>query len=224
MASELDDAIHDMRTGTHAVLVYDTLAHKREILLKHLKEGVGQEGLVYAYAGEEPVEFKREMSSRGIDSDDLTQKGLLTITPSTDMYLKDGVVDIQSTIAGFADLAWGYKKKGLKGIRAGADLSPLARKNTIRDLQDYEEALGRTFKFPGKGICAYNLVDLYNTGQLNALLPIFMAHGLVILSGPGGYAIRQPEEIRKEGLGGVLHHVLPGEPKPPSGFRPVSSP
>lgn len=222
----LVESIREMESGTHAVLIYDTEEHKREVLLQHLREGVGREGLVYAYHGIDRVSLAEELKGAGIDVDHLQAVGDLTIRPSEEVYLKGGVMDVGGVIRGFADMAYGYRRNGKEGIRAGADMSPVLRADRGPDVVAYEERLGRKFSFPGKGICAYDLVTLNNSGELEHLMPIFMAHAMVILAGPGGYAVRRPEEIERGGLAGVLRHVVPARndgSTRQAGFRPASS-
>jgi hypothetical protein len=198
-----------MGSGTHAVLIYDTQDHKRDILLQHIKHGVGKEGLVYAYADESPNAIEAEMERRGMGPEELIARGELTIQDSKDVYLKGGAVDVAGVVKGFSELAWRYKEKGLGGIRAAADMSPMLREKKAKELVDYELALTTKFDFPGKGVCAYNLVELYNSGNLDYMVKIFMAHSAVILAGPNGYAIREPEVAKSEGLLGAVRSKFP---------------
>ena len=214
-----------MPSGTHAVLIYDTQDHKRDVLLQHIKHGVGEEGLVYAYADESPEAVEAEMARRGIGTGDLITRGELTIQDSRDLYLKGGAMDIDGVVKGFSELAWKYKEKGYKGIRASADMSPMLRANRTKELMDYELALRTRFDFPGKGVCAYNLVELYNSGSLDYMVKIFMAHAMVMLSGPNGYAIREPEVAKSEGLLGAVRSKFPNvelREQGGKGFHPAS--
>ena len=224
VSDNVDECLAAMPSGTHAVLVYDTQDHKRDVLLQHIKHGVGREGLVYAYADESPGAIKEEMAHRGIEAGDLMSRGELTIQSSEDIYLKGGRVDIAWIVEGFSKLAWGYRGKGLKGIRAAADMSPMLRDKRTKELMDYELALNTRFDFPGKGVCAYNLVELYNSGDLDYMLKIFTAHAVVILAGPNGYAIREPETAKKAGLLNAVQSKFSNvdltQAKP--GFRPAS--
>jgi hypothetical protein len=65
----------------------------------------------------------------------------------------------------------------------------------VPELVNYEKDLHRKFSFPAMGLCGYNLVKMYNSGNLNSLWPILRAHGLVIMTGPGGSMALKPEEI-----------------------------
>ncbi|MDG6956302.1 MAG: MEDS domain-containing protein [Nitrososphaerota archaeon] len=225
VSASIDQSLGEMASGTHAVLIYDTQDHKRDVLLQHIKHGVGREGLVYAYADESPNAIEAEMARRGIGPEELIARGELTIQDSKDVYLKGGAVDVKGVVEGFSELAWKYKEKGLGGVRAAADMSPMLREKKTKELMDYELALTTKFDFPGKGVCAYNLVELYNSGSLDYMMKIFMAHSLVILSGPSGYAIREPELAKREGLLSALHSRFPDadlRQKEGQGFRPAS--
>ena len=202
-------AVRDMPSGTHAILVYDTLEHKHDVLLAHLGQGIGKEGLVYAYSGERPDAVRGEMLRRGFGLEYLTRRGELTIAPAEEIYMKGGRVDVDGIYRSFSNLAWGYRKRGLEGIRAAADMAPFIHKGMFRELELYEQSLGRRFAFPGKGICAYDVLELHNSGRLEELLPIFMAHAMVILTGPKGSYVRQPEEVKQVGLVQTLRPLVP---------------
>ena len=65
----------------------------------------------------------------------------------------------------------------------------------VDELVSYEQDLHRRFSFPAFGLCGYNLVKMYNSGNLDVLWPILRAHGVVIMTGPNGSFALEPEEI-----------------------------
>jgi hypothetical protein len=194
-SSKIDDALRTMTLGTHAILVYDTQDNKREVLLKHLELGMNRTGLVYGYAEEGPDKIRREMRRFGMDANQLEEADLLTIKSSKEIYMPDGKVDADGIIKGFSDLARSYSKRGLEGIRASAEMSPFFNHGLIKDLEKYEHALHRRFSFPARGVCAYSLVELNNSGHLGTLMPMLRAHDLVMLTGPNGTAILHPDSV-----------------------------
>jgi hypothetical protein len=192
---EVTQAIRDMPSGTHAVLVYDSKENKRDVLFSHLKIGADTDGLVYACSEESPQEIREELEGSGVDVDGLEQKGILSVKNYDEVYIVDGKVDAPKIIAGFSDLAWRYAQRGLNGVRAAAEMSCFFTSGKVQELVEYENALHRKFGFPGKGICGYNLVEMGNSGGLEVLWPILKAHSLVIMTGPNGSFALEPEKI-----------------------------
>jgi hypothetical protein len=198
--SEITAALEDMPSGSHAVLVYDSLEKKRDVLFKHLKMGMNREGLIYACSEEAPQKIKQELESSGVDVGGLEAKGTLMVKNFDEVYIVNGKVDSPKIIDGFSRLAWGYARKGMEGVRAAGEMSCFLREQKVSELLQYERALHQKLSFPGKGICAYNLVEMDTSGNLDALWPILKAHSLVIMTGPkGGFAL-EPEKIHEADL------------------------
>lgn len=193
----VDDALKEMPSGTHAVLVYDTLENKRAVLFNHLKLGAGKEGLVYVCSEEGKHEIRDEMKDSGIDVGSLEAKGDLAIRGYDEVYVVDGEVDPAHIISGFSDLAWGYSHRGMNGVRAAGEMSCFFKEGKVEQLLEYERSLHRKFSFPGKGVCAYNIVEMGTSGRMDALWPILRAHGLVIMTGPHGSFALEPEQVTK---------------------------
>jgi len=202
--SEIDDALEGMASGTHAMLVYDSLENKREVLFRHLRMGMNREGLVYACSEEAPQQIRKGLESSGVDVAGLEAKGTLMVKNYDEVYIVNGRVDSPKIIDGFSRLAWGYARKGMEGIRAVGEMSCFLREQKVSELLQYERALHRNLSFPGKGICAYNLVEMETSGNLDALWPILKAHSLVIMTGPHGSFALEPEKIQEADLETVL--------------------
>lgn len=201
---KIDDVLRRMKLGTHAILVYDSQDNKRQVLLKHLELGVNRTGLVYAYAEEGPDGIREEMKRFGMNAKRLEEADLLAIQSSEDIYMPEGRVDTESIIKGFSDLAESYARRGLGGIRASAEMSPFFRHGLFRELEDYERALHRKFSFPARGICAYNLVELNNSGRLETLMPMLRAHDVVMLTGPNGSTVLNPDVVTEKDVEAVM--------------------
>jgi hypothetical protein len=58
------------------------------------------------------------------------------------------------------------------------------REKALKELVEYERALGRSFEMPLEGICAYDANDLAESGGLQ--LDLISAHRSVIITGPAG--------------------------------------
>ena len=192
------ESLATMPSGTHAVLVYDSAENKRQVLFNHLSLGAGKEGLVYACSEESPTAIREEMTGYGIDVNALQASHKLSILDYRDVYIVNGKVDAPKIIEGFSTLAWDFHNKGMDGIRAAAEMSCFFKERKVSELMRYENALHKQFPFPGKGICAYNLVELGNSGNLELIWPILRAHGLVMMTGPNGSFALEPEKVNRE--------------------------
>ncbi len=188
-------SLKEMRPGAHVVLVYDSLEHKKEVLFNHLKCGVGEAKLAYVCSEEAPQQVEREMEKFGIDVKGLEQTEMLSVGNYDEVYIKQDKVDVEGIIDHFSDLAWRCKKSGLKGLRAAAEMSCFFQCGKVKELTMYEYALHREFAFPGMGICAYNVLEMEKSGHLGMLMPLLRAHSRVILTGPLGISMLEPEKL-----------------------------
>lgn len=183
-----------MTPGTHAVLVYDSEERKQDVLFTHLKVADRHDGLVYACSEETPAEAKTAMRGFGIDVDGRAKDGSLLVKNYDEVYIVNGRANSPEIIKGFADLAYEYAARG-HSMRASAEMSCFFDHKLVPELLAYEEDLHRRFFFPALGLCGYNLVKMYNSGNLDALWPVIRAHSLVIMTGPGGSFALKPEEV-----------------------------
>jgi MEDS: MEthanogen/methylotroph, DcmR Sensory domain len=195
LCDELDTTLREMPSGTHAMLVYDSMDNKRDVLFNFLKMGMDQEGLVYACSEESPQRIRGELAWFGVNVPRLESKGILSVKNYDEVYMVDGKVDSLKIIQAVAGLAREYSKMGLKGLRGVGEMSCFIREKKVDALLEYERMLKPSFWFPGKAICAYNLVELETSGNLEILWPVIKAHKTVIMTGPrGGFAL-SPERV-----------------------------
>jgi hypothetical protein len=192
---------HDVRKkldglppGTHAVAVYDSEERKEDVLFTHLKLGGKYDGLVYVCSDESPGEAEVAMKRFGLDVEEREKEGTLSVRNHDEVYIVNGKVDSPKIIKGFSDLAYDYSSRGY-GMRAAAEMSCFFDHRLVDELVSYEQDLHRRFSFPAFGLCGYNLVKMYNSGNLDVLWPILRAHGVVIMTGPNGSFALEPEEI-----------------------------
>jgi len=196
VSPEIAHALNVMQPGTHTVLIYDSRENKRNILFSHLRNGLADSRLVYVCSEERPEQIRREMQDDGIDVEGLEGRERLTISNYDEVYIKNGGVDIPEIIDGFAKLAWNSTHRGLKSLRATAEMSCFFRQGKVVELVEYEKALGKKFHFPGMGVCAYDVIEMQSAGCLDILMPLLRAHGLVILTGPKGEVMLEPEAVQ----------------------------
>jgi hypothetical protein len=180
--------------GTHAVVVYDSEERKEDVLFTHLKVGGRYDGLVYVCSEESPREAEDAMKKFGLDVDEREREGTLEVKNNDEVYIVDGKVDSRRIIKQFSDMAYDYSFRGY-GMRAAAEMSCFFDHRLVDELVAYEQDLHRKFSFPAFGLCGYNLVKIYNSGNLDVLWPIIRAHSLVIMTGPNGSFALEPEQV-----------------------------
>lgn len=201
---EVVRALRDMEPGSHTVVIYDSPQNKRDVLFSHLTLGKSNSKMVYVCSEERPDEIGREMSAYGLDVADLAKRDMLVISNFDEVYIpKDGRVDIKGIINGFSRLAWDCRSKSLT-LRAAAEMSCFFRKGKLVELVEYERALGKSFNFPGMGVCGYDVLEMQSSGALNTLLPIIRAHGRVIFTGPNGSVVMEPERVENDHVEQVM--------------------
>ena len=195
MASEeIRKKLDGLPPGTHAVVVYDSEERKEDVLFTHLKLGGKYDGLVYVCSEESPREAETSMKKFGLDVEEREKEGTLAVKNHDEVYIVNGKVDSPAIIKGFSDMAYDYSFRGF-GMRAAAEMSCFFDHRLVDELVGYEQDLHRKFSFPAFGLCGYNLVKMYNSGNLDVLWPIIKAHSLVIMTGPNGSFALEPEEV-----------------------------
>ena len=182
--------------GTHAVAVYDSRERKEDVLFTHLKLGGKYDGLVYVCSDEGPPEADVSMRRFGIDVDGREKDGTLSVKNSDEVCIVNGEVHSPKIIKGFSDLAYDYSSRGY-GMRAAAEMSCFFDRRKVDELVAHEQDLHRRFSFPAFGLCGYDMVKMYNSGDLDSLWPILRAHSVVIMTGPNGSFALEPEEIEQ---------------------------
>jgi len=186
--------LKEIQPGTHGVLIYDSLESKREILFSHLALGAQNAKLVYVCSEESPDQIEGEMEDFGIKVKHLQSEGRLAILDYEEVYMKDGQVDIPQAIGHLSYLAWSCIKENLEGgLRVAEEMSFFFRPRTFTNLATYERRLHRTFFFPAMSICAYNLTEFHASGELESLLALLHSRDRVVLTGPKGVAILEPQ-------------------------------
>jgi len=199
VSPEVQKKLDGLPPGTHAIVVYDSEERKEDVLFTHLKLGGRYDGLIYVCSEESPKEAETAMKRYGLDVDEREEEGTLTVKNQDEVYIVNGKVDAPSIIKGFSDMAYDYSFRGY-GMRAAAEMSCFFDQKKVDELVAYERDLHRRFSFPAFGVCGYNLVKMYNSGNLDVLWPILRAHGLVIMTGPNGSFALEPEEVKKRDI------------------------
>jgi hypothetical protein len=186
--------LKEIAPGTHAVLIYDSAESKREVLFSHLSLGAHNSKLVYICSEESPNEIEDAMKDFGIRVQELRSEGRLAILDYEEVYMKDGRVDVAQAIGHLSHLALTARRENLEGgLRVAEEMSFFFRPATLTDLATYETRRHRTFYFDARGICAYNLTQFQASGALENLLAILHQRDRVVLTGPKGVSILEPD-------------------------------
>jgi hypothetical protein len=204
ISPEVAETLREITPGTHAVLIYDSLENKHDVAFNHLRYGIGDAELAYVCSEEDPAQIRQEMKDFGMDVDVLERKKRLNVAKYESIYFNKGHVYIPSILAHFSSSASKATEQGLSGLRAVGEMSCFIRHNKIDEMMDYEQALQRKFSFPAMGLCAYNVLEMASTGNLDTLMPLLRAHGTIILTGPNGSAVLKPDAVKKEHVEQVM--------------------
>ena len=182
---EITDFVRQMKPTDHVVLFYSKPEEKREVLFTFLKAGLDQgKAAAYVATQESPDEIRRGMEAFGIDVGRFEDSGALHVFPYKDLYFKGGRFSIANVMGLWKTLYEDATAKGFKGFRAAGEMACFFKEKGLKELVEYERALGRSFEMPLEGICAYDANDLAEKGGL--YLDLIKAHRAVIITGPLG--------------------------------------
>jgi hypothetical protein len=204
LSPEVSQTLQNLTPGMHTILIYDSRENKREVAFNHLRYGIQDAELAYVCSEETPPEVERGMKDDGFDVETLERRKQLTVGNYDTVYLTKGHVYIPSIVGHFSRAAWKSAGRGLKGLRAVGEMSCFISHNKIDEMMEYEQTLQRKFSFPAMGICAFNVLELESSGNMDMLMPLLRAHGTVILTGPKGSAVLKPEKVQKGDVEDVM--------------------
>ena len=90
------------------------------------------------------------------------------------------------------------------GSLSPGEMSCFIKHNKIDEMIEYERALQRKFSFPAMGVCAFNVLELGSSGNMETLMPLLRAHGTIIVTGPKGSSVLKPENVQKADVERVM--------------------
>ena len=90
------------------------------------------------------------------------------------------------------------------GSLSPGEMSCFIKHNKIDEMIECEQALQRKFSFPAMGVCAFNVLELGSSGNMETLMPLLRAHGTIILAGPKGSSVLKPENVQKADVEHVM--------------------
>jgi hypothetical protein len=205
LGPDLKDFLANFESGTHAILFYDSLESKRELLFNHLKLGQDRQSLAYVCSEESPEQIRKAMIDFGLDAGSIKGNRRITIANYDEVYIVNREVRIPEIIGKFSGMVDSSRAKGYSGLRAGAEMSCFFRQNMIQELLDYERALHVKFSFSAMGICAFTVMALLRSGHMDVFMKLVKTHDPIIYSTPNGFLLLKPQKVKPTDLETVMH-------------------
>lgn len=177
--------INELKPTTHAILVYDSVEAKHNILFNYLKAGLENgEVTVYVTTEETPNEIRHAMRRFGIDTKKYEKAGALRILEYSELYIINGKFNVVTTIGLWNKMFNEALAKGFKGMRVTGEMTCFFEQNLLEELLEYEKALHRFLDVPMIAICAYNSSFLNRASNpVNLYMELVRAHGTILFSG-----------------------------------------
>ncbi len=195
LAKEVESYIHGLEPREHAILFYDTLESKRNILYRFIIDGLDKKrGTVYICSDESPDQVRDGLESFGVDVGANERAGNLLILNYDQWYIENGRAEALRIITHWNEAYHRFSGRGL-GMRVTGETSCFFKHNMVRELMRYEYALHKILIIPMEAICAYNLQTIVNTGYTDMIMPLVRAHQKVIFTAQGGSMILEPEKV-----------------------------
>jgi len=184
VTEKLIHILEDLRPTSHAIVLYESLEAKYNVLFNYIKIGLENGEAVTHISSESLSQIRDAMKRFGIDVEKYEKTGALRILESDDFYFIDGKFDATTTIGLIHKLYNEALTKGFKRYRITGETECFFERKLVKELVEYEKILHKVFDLPFIGLCAYNTdmvieasnpMDLYNE--------LLKAHGKVLFSG-----------------------------------------
>lgn len=182
---KLNRILKTLRPRDHVILIYESQEAKRNTLFSYIERGLknGQAG-IYICSEETPDEIRNAMVEFGIDVNAYGDKGALHILSYTEMYIIDGVFDIDSVMNTWSTWYNEAISNGFNGMRVTGEMSCFIENDLVEDLLTYEKALHTILDIPMTAICAYNADILARVEDpVDVYSELIKAHGKVLFAG-----------------------------------------
>jgi transcriptional regulator of met regulon len=177
--------LKSLRPRDHVILFYESQEAKRKTLFSYINRGLqdGEAG-VYVCSEESPQEIRNAMIEFGMNVEAYEKSGALRILPYTEMYIKEGIFDLEVVMDTWSKWYDEAIAKGFNGMRATGEMSCFIEHNLLDELLDYERALHTILEIPMTAICAYNADKLTIVDNpVDVYSELVKAHGKVLFAG-----------------------------------------
>jgi len=182
---KLNRILRNLKPRDHVILIYESQEAKRNTLFSYIHRGLtsGMAG-IYICSEETPDEIRNAMAEYGIDVKGYEGKGALQVLSYTEVYIRDGVFDLDYVMD-----TWNKKydaaiSKGFSGVRVTGEMNCFIDHDLLEDLLAYENALHTVLDIPMTAICAYNAETLTGVDNpVDVYSELIKAHGKVLFAG-----------------------------------------
>ncbi|TFG25918.1 hypothetical protein EU528_15205, partial [Candidatus Thorarchaeota archaeon] len=131
--------LRNLRPRDHVILFYESQEVKRKTLFSYIDKGLreGNAG-IYICSEENPIEIRNAMIEFGIAVEEYEETGALQIFPYTEIYIRDGVFDLDAVMDIWNNRYNDVMKKGFSGLRVTGEMSCFIDHNLVEELIEYE--------------------------------------------------------------------------------------
>ena len=174
-----------LKPRDHVILIYESREAKRNTLFSYVNKGLKKgEAAMYICSEETPDEIRSAMNQFGIDVEKYEEQGALGILPYTEMYIKDGVFNLDEVMAIWTKTYDEAISRGFDGMRVTGEMSCFINHNLVEELIEYEHALHTVLDIPMMAICAYNSEALTKVeNPIDVYSELVKAHAKVLFAG-----------------------------------------
>ncbi|TFH07517.1 MAG: hypothetical protein E4H14_08305 [Candidatus Thorarchaeota archaeon] len=182
---KLKQILRDLKPRDHVILIYESIEAKRNTLFSYIDVGLrNREAVMYICSEESPEEIRTAMKKFGLDVEKYEEQGALKIIPYTDMYIREGVFNLDYVMDTWNKSYNDAITKGFKGMRATGEMNCFIEHDLVEELIDYEHALHAVLDIPMTAICAYNADILTNVDNpVDIYSELVKANGKVLFVG-----------------------------------------
>ncbi|MFW9962497.1 MAG: MEDS domain-containing protein [Candidatus Sifarchaeia archaeon] len=177
--------LRHLKPRDHVILIYESQEAKHNTLFSYIKKGLKKgEAAMYICSEETPDEIRAAMGNFGIEVERYEKQGALKILPYTDMYIRDGIFNLDDVMEVWSNAYNDAMAKGFNGMRVTGEMSCFIMHDLVAELIEYEHALHTVLDIPMMAICAYNSDALTNVeNPIDVYSELVKAHGKVLFAG-----------------------------------------
>jgi sugar-specific transcriptional regulator TrmB len=140
--SKVLESMRKLRPTNHAMLIYDSLEAKHQILSSYLNAGLtNNEAGIYVVSEETSMAIRAAMKKYGIDAEKHEKIGALQILNSDYVYMRDGKFDTEKAINFWKEQYYQALEKKFGGLRVMGETAFFFNNRLVPDLVNYEKNL-----------------------------------------------------------------------------------
>lgn len=159
MAAHLAPVIgEELGMGDHVAFFFKTNAERHAFVIPHMIRGLrNHERCVYIAHENKLTDIWAEFKNAGIDIDEASASGALSIVTTHDTYLRHGIFEPERMITALDRDVTFALQLGFSGLRVTGEMSwALDLPSALSRLCEYEQELCRRWPKQLGGLCQYN--------------------------------------------------------------------